>query len=201
MSFKTKKSEPMANEDNISPFETIKSHKMPIKWQSIRPDALKVIFFKVFGFFRQNPQKRLKNKKPIIYPPESPKSELNPPLNCEKTGIPTAPVKIYAITDSIDHLAPKKYPQKATAKVCRVIGTPKGDCIEICESRAIMAVKRAERIILCICFLGFIYFLILRVVKKFKILTTLKLNIVFNYAKPSATPIKIIPAKTVKTTA
>lgn len=94
--------------------------------------------------------------KPMRNPPVAETRTDKPARNPEKTGAPSAPIPRYATTDAAAYGMGRRNPQSATAKVCRVIGTPEGIGMEISVHTAISAAKSAQNVIFNIDFFLFI---------------------------------------------
>lgn len=81
----------------------------------------------------------------IKYPPVGPKRIPRPAVNCEKTGIPTAPRSKYTICENAPSLLPNSAPDKRTAITCSVKGTgEKGRGIAICANTAVSAANNEQ---------------------------------------------------------
>ena len=94
--------------------------------------------------------------KPMRKPPVAEASTESPPRKPAKTGSPTAPTARYTTTDTAAYGNGRMKPQSATAKVCRVIGTPDGIGMEMSVHTAISAAKSAVNVIFSIDFFLFI---------------------------------------------
>ena len=138
---------------------------MPIIWHITRPPKPQRSFNPLFLTRSETPQSNTKSINPKINPPLAPNSTCTPPLNPEKTGTPTVPNSTYVIIEARPHLTPKTYPQRATAKVCRVRETWVGIGIAICEQTTVSAVNNAAVTRLKVLFFAdsFISFVPLRV--------------------------------------
>lgn len=99
------------------------------------------------------PLKRVRSSvpRPMIYaisgkdkinPPVGPKKDCHPPVKFAKTGNPIAPSSIYIIVEKAPFLEPSTILAKVMAKVCMVIGTPKGIGMEICAMMTMTAVHK-----------------------------------------------------------
>ena len=64
-------------------------------------------------------------------PPVGAKRHCRPPLKLEKTGRPTEPKSRYRKTEMVPLREPNRMPANITAKVCMVIGTPRGIGMDI----------------------------------------------------------------------
>ena len=65
-------------------------------------------------------------------PPVGPMRHCRPPVKLEKTGRPMAPKSIYTTMAIVPLRGPKRIPANMTAKVCIVMGTPRGIGMDIC---------------------------------------------------------------------
>lgn len=86
------------------------------------------------------PDANAKNTYPIMYPPVGPVSTEMPPLNPANTGIPTAPISMYTMVDSIPFRTPSVEHASIIPNGASVTGiTPMG--ILITEHIHIIAAK------------------------------------------------------------
>src|SRR5690625_1952225 len=86
--------------------------------------------------------------KPTKKPPVGPIKIPNPPVNWAKTGIPIAPIIKYKRVEVVPSLDPSMVAANPMARVCPVIGTPKGKGITTCANTLIIAANKAVTIII-----------------------------------------------------
>lgn len=84
-------------------------------------------------------------RKPTRKPPVDDTRTESPARKPEKTGTPAAPIARYASTAATEYGKGRSIPHKATAKVCKVIGTPVGMGMDMNVHTAISAAKSAAK--------------------------------------------------------
>ena len=119
------------------------------------------LHFHLLRFSTPRPMRKAIRGKERINPPVGPTKDCQPPVKFAKTGNPIAPSNIYINVERAPNLEPRIMPASVTAKVCIVIGTPRGIGMAICAIITMIAENKPVRQMFCMfeCFISNLHFL------------------------------------------